>query len=108
MQRWGCSVSTSSARATRPLRTQQFVNLPKNIAVKSAFLKSHPEVAEWMRTGPLANMPTLYREFVHGTMLKYAKTGVGGTYSGVRTTSAALLSSAKYGTAKHVEASAST
>lgn len=56
-----------------PKAYEAYLALPNNPAVKSQFLKSHPEVGEWIRLGPMANMPQLYRMIVTNIMVKYGR-----------------------------------
>jgi hypothetical protein len=60
-----------------PAAYQELLDLPNNAAVKADFLRKHPEVADYIKKGALANMPTLYRELALGTLIKYAEPGKG-------------------------------
>lgn len=56
-----------------PAAYAEYVNMPNNPALKSEFLRNHPEVAKWVKDGPMANMPPLYAEIVANIMVKYGK-----------------------------------
>lgn len=57
----------------KPAAYDAYIALPKNPAIKAQFLQQHPEVAQYIRLGPLANMPPLYRELAINAMIKYGK-----------------------------------
>lgn len=57
----------------KPPAYDEYIALPKNPAVKADFLRKHPDVADYISKGPLANMPPLYRELVVNTMIRYGK-----------------------------------
>lgn len=59
--------------ATAPATYNEYLALPANPAVRAQYLKEHPEVGEWIKSGPLANMPTLERYIVTNIMIKYGK-----------------------------------
>lgn len=40
---------------------------------KAAYLKAHPEVTEWIRLGPMANMPDEYQDVVRDIMNRYGE-----------------------------------
>lgn len=56
-----------------PKAYKEYLALPNNPAVRSAFLKEHPEVAEWIKLGPMANMPEVLRFIVANIMVKYGR-----------------------------------
>ena len=56
-----------------PPAYQEYLKLPQNPAVRADFLRKHPEVAEWVRLGPLANMPEVYRYIVIDIMVRNGK-----------------------------------
>ena len=59
--------------AKAPAAYEEYINLPQDPAVKRQFLRAHPEVQEWIRMGPLSNMPVLERAIVTNIMVKYGK-----------------------------------
>lgn len=59
--------------ATPPATYEEYLALPNNPAVRAQYLKAHPEVGEWIKSGPLANMPELERYIVTNIMIKYGK-----------------------------------
>src|SRR5690606_29390905 len=61
------------AGAKPPAAYQEYLNLPQNPAVRAEFLRNHPEVAEWVKLGPLANMPEVYRYMVIDIMVRNGK-----------------------------------
>jgi len=62
------------AGAKAPAAYDQYIKIPNSDTVaKSNFLKQNPEVAEWIKLGPLANMPTLDRMVVANIMVKNGK-----------------------------------
>lgn len=61
------------AGAKAPAGYQEYLDLPNNPAVRSQYLKSHPQVAAWIKDGPLANMPELERMMVVNIMVKYGR-----------------------------------
>lgn len=58
---------------TKPAAYDEYLALPRNPAVRSQYLKAHPEVGEWIKLGPLANMPEVERFIVSNIMIKYGK-----------------------------------
>ncbi len=65
--------SKRATGAVAPATYDEYIKLPANPAVRAAYLKEHPEVGEWIKTGPLANMPALERYMVTNIMIKYGK-----------------------------------
>lgn len=59
--------------AAAPATYNEYLALPANPGVRAAYLKEHPEVGDWIKSGPLANMPTLERYIVTNIMIKYGK-----------------------------------
>jgi hypothetical protein len=62
------------AGAKAPAAYNEYLKIPNsNSVAKSNFLKQNPEVADWIKLGPLANMPTLDRMIVANIMVKNGK-----------------------------------
>lgn len=59
--------------AEPPAAYDEYLNLPQNPGVRRQFLLKHPEVAEWIRLGPLANMPEIDRYIVQNAMIRHGK-----------------------------------
>lgn len=57
----------------KPAAWAEYLALPRNPAVRAQFLKNHPEVATYIKLGPMANMPELHRLIVSNIMVKYGK-----------------------------------
>ena len=51
----------------------EYLEMPQNSAVRREFLLAHPEVREYIRLGPMANMPIVYRNIVANIMIKHGK-----------------------------------
>lgn len=47
-----------------------WLNMPRGIE-KAAYQKAHPEVEDWIRLGPMANMPDEYQQVVRDIMTRY-------------------------------------
>jgi len=56
-----------------PAAYKAYLELPNNPVVRADFLKKHPEVAEWIRLGPMANMPEVVRYIVADIMIRNGK-----------------------------------
>lgn len=65
--------STRPAGATPPAAYAGYLALPRNPAVRSQYVKAHPEVGAWLKSGPMANMPPLVRMTVANIMVKHGK-----------------------------------
>ena len=62
------------AGAKAPAAYNEYLKIPNSDSVsKSNFLKQNPEVADWIKLGPLANMPELDRLIVVNIMVKNGK-----------------------------------
>lgn len=61
------------AGSSPPPAYDAYLNLPANPGVRAQYLKEHPEVGDWIKSGPLANMPDLERYIVTNIMVKYGK-----------------------------------
>lgn len=57
----------------KPAAWDAYLALPQNPGVRAQFIKEHPEVAEYIKLGPLSNMPDLDRMMVTNIMIKYGK-----------------------------------
>lgn len=55
---------------TAPASYDVWVNMPSGQG-KAEYLQAHPEIADWIQLGPMANMPDQYREVVRDIMLRY-------------------------------------
>lgn len=56
-----------------PASYTEYLALPQNPAVRRQFLLNHPDVGEYIRLGPMANMPPVYRNIVANIMIKNGK-----------------------------------
>jgi hypothetical protein len=56
-----------------PAAYQTYLNLPRDPAIRRAFLQEHPDVAEWIRLGPLAQMSEIERYIVTDIMIRHGK-----------------------------------
>jgi len=54
----------------KPAAYAEYLALPKSPGVRNEFLKKHPEVAEYIKLGPFANMPPIYQAIVTNIMIK--------------------------------------
>lgn len=63
---------TKREGVAKPDTYDAWLNMPSG-ADKALFLKAHPEVRDWIRLGPMANMPEEYREVVRDIMQKYGE-----------------------------------
>ena len=53
-----------------PATYDMWVNMPSG-QDKATYLDQHPEIGQWLQLGPMANMPSAYREVVRDVMLRY-------------------------------------
>lgn len=58
--------------ATKPDTYDLWVNMPSGVE-KAIYLKEHPEVQDWIRKGPMSNMPEEYRDVVRDIMTRYGE-----------------------------------
>lgn len=58
---------------TAPAGYQQYLNMPNDPVLRRDFLNKNPAVAEWIRLGPMANMPEVYRYMVADIMIRYGR-----------------------------------
>ena len=56
----------------KPATYDLWVNMPTGEA-KARYLRNHPEIQEWIRNGPMANMPEAYRDVVRDIMTRYGQ-----------------------------------
>jgi len=56
-----------------PAGYSEYLNLPNDPAIRADFLNRNPAVAEYIRLGPMANMPPLYRYMVADIMVRYGR-----------------------------------
>lgn len=61
------------AGAKAPAAYAEYLKLPNDSVVRSEFIKSHPEVRDWLKLGPMANMPPVLKYIVANIMVKYGK-----------------------------------
>jgi hypothetical protein len=62
------------AGASAPEAYAEYMKIPNsNSGAKRAFLREHPEVVDWIKLGPLSNMPEIDRLQVVNIMVKYGK-----------------------------------
>jgi hypothetical protein len=66
MARWTKRAPGSSA----PAAYDAWVNMPTGVE-KADYLKAHPEIQDWIRLGPMTNMPEAYRDVVRDIMYRY-------------------------------------
>lgn len=59
--------------AKAPAAYAEYLKLPNDSVVRGQFLKDHPEVRDWVKLGPMANMPPVLRYIVANIMIKYGK-----------------------------------
>lgn len=59
--------------AVAPAAYQDYLALPDDPAIRSAFLDKHPEVRDWIASGPMANMPPVLRYIVADIMIRRGK-----------------------------------
>jgi hypothetical protein len=57
---------------TAPSTYDTWVNMPSGQA-KAEYLQAHPEVTDWLRKGPLENMPDQVRQVVSDIMTQYGQ-----------------------------------
>lgn len=57
----------------KPPAYAEYLALPKSPGVRNEFLKNHPDVVEYIKAGPFANMPPLYQAIVSNIMIKHGK-----------------------------------
>jgi hypothetical protein len=57
---------------TKPPAYDLWVNMPTGVA-KATFLKQHPEVQNWIKLGPMSNMPEEYQAVVRDIMTRYGE-----------------------------------
>jgi len=67
LKRW-----TKREGVARPDTYDAWVNMPSGVD-KALFLKDHPEVQNWIKLGPMANMPEEYRDVVRDIMQRYGE-----------------------------------
>lgn len=58
--------------ATKPSTYDLWVNMPTGVA-KATYLKQHPEIQDWIKLGPMANMPDEYKQVVADIMTRYGE-----------------------------------
>lgn len=56
----------------RPLAYDTWLQMPTG-AAKAKFLDQHPEVQNWLRLGPMSNMPDAYQDVVRDIMMRYGE-----------------------------------
>lgn len=56
--------------ALRPANYDTWLAMPSGVA-KAQYLNAHPEVQNWIRLGPMSNMPDEYREVIRDIMFRY-------------------------------------
>jgi len=61
------------AGAVAPAAYAEYIALPQDPGLRHKFLREHPEVGEWIKAGPLANMDPLTRLMVTNIMVTYGK-----------------------------------
>jgi hypothetical protein len=57
---------------TKPATYDVWLNMPSGEA-KAAYLRAHPEIQNWIRLGPMANMPSVYQDVVRDIMTRYGQ-----------------------------------
>lgn len=64
--------SKRPAGAVAPPGYSEYLKIPAgDYAARTQYLKDHPEVGDWVRLGPMSNMPSIYRNIVADIMVKY-------------------------------------
>jgi len=58
--------------STRPEAYDNWLNMPSGIE-KALYIKQHPEIGDWIRLGPMANMPEEYQTVVRDIMMRYGE-----------------------------------
>jgi hypothetical protein len=66
LKRW----SRRPEGATAPATYEAWVNMPTGID-KAKYLEAHPEIKDWLSTGPMSNMPDEYQQVVRDIMQRY-------------------------------------
>lgn len=56
-----------------PAGYQEYLSLPNDPAIRADFLDKHPDVAQYIKLGPMANMPPIYRYLVADIMIRNGK-----------------------------------
>jgi len=56
----------------KPATYDIWLNMPSG-AEKAEYIRQHPEVQEWIKAGPMSNMPDTYKEVVRDIMTKYGE-----------------------------------
>lgn len=59
--------------AKPPSAYAEYLTLPNDAALRSAFLRQHPEVGEYIKLGPMANMPPVLQMLVADIMIRNGK-----------------------------------
>lgn len=59
--------------AGEPAGYQAYLNLPNDPVIRGDFLDKNPSVANYIKLGPMANMPPLYRYMVADIMVRYGR-----------------------------------
>lgn len=57
---------------TKPQTYDIWLAMPSGVE-KAQYLKAHPEIGDWLRLGPMANMPDAYQDVVRDIMTRYGK-----------------------------------
>jgi len=57
---------------TKPPTYDLWLNMPSGEA-KAQYLQQHPEIGEWIRLGPMANMPEEFQQVVRDIMVRYGE-----------------------------------
>ncbi len=60
------------AGMSKPPTYDLWLNMPSGEA-KAQYLRDHPEIRDWLKRGPMANMPEAYREVIRDIMFRYGK-----------------------------------
>lgn len=56
----------------RPLAYDTWLQMPSGVA-KAQYLDAHPEIQEWLKLGPMSNMPDAYQDVVRDIMVRYGE-----------------------------------
>lgn len=64
--------SKRPAGASAPAGYAEYLKIPAgSYTQRTQYLKDHPEVGDWVRLGPMSNMPSIYRNIVADIMVRY-------------------------------------
>lgn len=68
MRRW----TRRPEGATAPSTYDLWVNMPTGLD-KAVYFRAHPEISDWLKLGPMSNMPDDYKEVVRDIMMRYGE-----------------------------------